>query len=105
MHTQTITPAYQSQAIMDLELSPVTILRLQKQRLFRQQQQQTFNHLSKREVEIMALICQGKTNLQISDKLHLSVNTVRTHRNNIWRTLGIKTAVEAVWWGECFDLV
>ena len=39
--------------------------------------------LSKREQEILHYIAKGKTHLQISQLLHISVRTVDTHRNNI----------------------
>ena len=64
-----------------------------------------FAKLSPREVEVLTLVCQGNTNDEIGQKLFRATNTIRTHRNNIWRTLGIRSVVEAVWWGESFDLV
>ena len=49
------------------------------------------NHsLSKRENEIMKLIGEGKTSLEIADILFISKNTVDTHRKNILHKLGIQ---------------
>ena len=90
---------------VNLKLSSVTIERLLKQRAFRQQRQKQFDSLSRRQREILTLICQGKTNRLIGNELFIAEDTVRTHRNNIWRQLGIRTVVEAVWFGQAFDLV
>lgn len=49
------------------------------------------NHLTKREIEILKLIVQGKLNKEIADKLNISLNTVLTHRKNIIAKTGIKT--------------
>jgi two-component system, NarL family, response regulator NreC len=48
--------------------------------------------ISLREKEILALVAQGLSNKEIGDKLNISINTVTTHRKNITRKLGIKTA-------------
>jgi len=89
----------------NLQLSITTMDRLKRQQEFRLKNQSTFDQLSKREVEILTLVCQGKTNQEIGAIIFRAKDTVRTHRNNIWRRLRIRTVVEAVWWGEGFDLV
>lgn len=48
--------------------------------------------LTKRELEIIRLIKEGKTNSQIAALLFLSQFTVETHRKNIMQKLGLKTA-------------
>jgi PAS domain S-box-containing protein len=45
--------------------------------------------ISAREIEILELIAEGYPGKQIGDKLNISFNTVRTHRNNIMRKLNI----------------
>jgi len=47
------------------------------------------HRLTKREVEIIRMICKGKTNNNIADQLSLSVFTVGTHRRNIFRKLSL----------------
>jgi DNA-binding NarL/FixJ family response regulator len=56
------------------------------------------NHsgLSPRELEILRLIVEGKTNREIADLLHLSVNTVLSHRGRIMKTLRIHKTAELV---------
>lgn len=53
-------------------------------------------HLSPREIEITRLIAEGLTNKQIAEKLYLSIHTIHTHRKNIMKKLGIKSASELV---------
>lgn len=48
--------------------------------------------LSDREKEVLVLVAKGLLNKEIADKLCISVNTVITHRKNITRKTGIKTA-------------
>jgi DNA-binding NarL/FixJ family response regulator len=54
--------------------------------------------LSTRETEIIYLIADGLPNKDIADKLFLSVHTVKTHRKNIIKKLGInfKNASELI---------
>jgi DNA-binding NarL/FixJ family response regulator len=47
------------------------------------------DELSKREVEILSLIVNGLGSKEIADKLFLSVNTVRVHRENIMKKLNL----------------
>ena len=52
--------------------------------------------LTAREVEILQLICEGKSNKEIAVQLDLSVNTVAVHRANIMDALGIHKTAELV---------
>ena len=45
--------------------------------------------LTKREVEVLALVAKELTNQQIADQLFISVRTVETHRINITQKLGV----------------
>jgi DNA-binding CsgD family transcriptional regulator len=49
------------------------------------------DELSGREIAVLALVAEGKTNKEIADQLYISVHTVMTHRKNITQKLGIKT--------------
>jgi DNA-binding NarL/FixJ family response regulator len=46
-------------------------------------------NLTQRQMEIIELVIQGKTNEEIADELFISVNTVKTHLNNIYRELNV----------------
>jgi DNA-binding NarL/FixJ family response regulator len=52
--------------------------------------------LTPRELEILQLIVDGKSNKEIADQLSLSVNTVSVHRANIMDALGIHKTAELV---------
>jgi DNA-binding NarL/FixJ family response regulator len=52
--------------------------------------------LTIREVEILQLIVNGKSNKEIASELDLSVNTVAVHRANIMDALGIHKTAELV---------
>lgn len=52
--------------------------------------------LTDREIEILKLIAQGYTNVEISEQLFLSPLTVKTHRNNILKKLNINNTAALV---------
>ena len=52
--------------------------------------------LSAREIEVITLIAEGFTNVEISEKLFLSKHTVNTHRKNIMNKLGVKNTAGIV---------
>ncbi len=51
-------------------------------------------HISKREKEVIELICKGLTNKEIADDLCVSVQTVKDHNYRIYRKLGISNRVQ-----------
>ncbi len=50
--------------------------------------------ISKREQEIIQLICQGKSNREIEDELFISIQTVKDHVYNIFQKTGVKNRVQ-----------
>src|SRR6185369_6423492 len=52
--------------------------------------------LTTRELEVLQLIVNGKSNKEIATVLGLSANTVAVHRANIMQTLGIHNTAEMV---------
>lgn len=52
--------------------------------------------LTRRELEVLALIGQGLRQKQIADKLHRSVSTIDRHRERIGEKLGITDRIELV---------
>lgn len=54
--------------------------------------------LSQREVEILALIAQGLSNQEIVDRLHLALNTVKSHIRSTYRKINVTTRSQAVAW-------
>ncbi|KAB1229495.1 response regulator transcription factor [Chryseobacterium viscerum] len=52
--------------------------------------------LTRREMEILKLICDGNSSKDISEKLFISINTVETHRKRILLKLNAKNSVGIV---------
>ncbi|MFT4024279.1 MAG: response regulator transcription factor [Flavihumibacter sp.] len=52
--------------------------------------------LSKREVEVLKLVCKEYSNAEIAEKLFLSISTVETHRKNLIGKLGVQNTVGLV---------
>ena len=52
--------------------------------------------LTPRELEVLQMIVDGKSNKEIATALDLSANTVAVHRANIMNTLGIHKTAELV---------
>jgi DNA-binding NarL/FixJ family response regulator len=52
--------------------------------------------LTQRELEVLQMIVDGKSNKEIATALDLSANTVAVHRANIMNTLGIHKTAELV---------
>jgi DNA-binding CsgD family transcriptional regulator len=50
--------------------------------------------ISKREREIIELICQGRTNREIADRLFISVGTVKDHNYTIFQKAGVRNRTE-----------
>ncbi|MGD9705245.1 MAG: DNA-binding response regulator [Acidimicrobiia bacterium] len=52
--------------------------------------------LSERESEVLILIAEGLSNIEIGEALHVSVNSVKSHIRNGYRKLGVRTRAQAV---------
>jgi len=52
--------------------------------------------ISKREQEIIRLVCSGKSNQEIADTLFISLGTVKNHIYNIYTKMGIKNRTQLV---------
>jgi DNA-binding NarL/FixJ family response regulator len=56
--------------------------------------------LTQREVEILGLIAQGLTNIEIAERLFLSNHTVKTHINRIFAKTGSRDRVAAIGYAQ-----
>jgi len=50
--------------------------------------------VSKREMEIVQLVCAGKSNREIEELLFISIKTVKFHLYSIYRKLGVRNRIE-----------
>jgi DNA-binding NarL/FixJ family response regulator len=71
--------------VLDPQLSPAEVLRGERNYA-----------LTARELEILQLIVDGKSNKEIANQLKLSANTVAVHRANMMDALGIHKTAELV---------
>ena len=61
--------------------------------------------ITKRELEILALIAQGLSNREIAEKLFVSENTVKTHSSRLFDKLGARRRTQAVQIGKEMGLI
>lgn len=55
-----------------------------------------FESLSEREIEVLALIASGASNVEIANRLHLSERTVKGHVSSIFAKLGARDRAAAI---------
>jgi DNA-binding CsgD family transcriptional regulator len=51
--------------------------------------------ITPREIEVLYLVAQGKTNKEIAADLYISLLTVRTHLEHVYQKLGVGSRTEA----------
>jgi LuxR family transcriptional regulator, maltose regulon positive regulatory protein len=56
----------------------------------------TANHITPREIQILALMAQGYMNKEIGQHLNISVETVKQHVKNIFFKTGAQNRIEAL---------
>jgi DNA-binding CsgD family transcriptional regulator len=56
--------------------------------------------LTGREREVLWLICEGRSDAEMSETLHLSQNTVRNHIASLYRKIGVNRRSAAVIWAR-----
>ena len=55
--------------------------------------------LSPREAEVLALVCQGLSNQEVSERAFLSLNTVKSYLRTLYQKIGVQSRTQAVLWG------
>lgn len=51
---------------------------------------------TKKESEVLYYICKGYSNIEISRKMNLSVNTIKSHKKNIFKKTNVKSNSELI---------
>ncbi|WP_431191220.1 response regulator transcription factor [Leptolyngbya subtilissima] len=84
------------------QLSPTIASKVFNQLSSRQSLPEVVEHsqLSKRELEVLKLIGQGKNNQEIAQILHLSDGTVRNYVTRILSQLNLRDRIQAVLWAQ-----
>ena len=85
-------------AIRSAHAGKATMAQEALQALVKQTSQPKTSHygLTAREKEILVLLVEGLNNPKISEKLHISIGTTRTHVSNIFNKLGVSNRAEAI---------
>lgn len=65
----------------------------------------TASGLSRRQVEVLRLLAEGLPNKEICNRLSLSMGTIKTHCNSIYRDLNVRNRTEAARVAQDMSLV
>jgi NarL family two-component system response regulator LiaR len=86
-----IRATYEGQTILEPEVTGKMMMKMR-------QKTQILPHeeLTSRELEILLLMAQGKTNQDIADDLFIALKTVKTHVSNILSKLQVQDRTQAV---------
>lgn len=97
---QALLEAVRSVARGDTALAPSVTRRVVEQILARPRPAMdlpvVLDVLSRRETEILKLVAEGLSNVEIADRLVVSETTVKTHVGNLLGKLGLRNRVQAV---------
>jgi DNA-binding CsgD family transcriptional regulator len=85
-------------AVLDLLIGPLRRLRELALRRTRATARDLARTLTPRELDVLMLVAQGRTNRQVAGALWLSSGTVRKHLENIYAKLDVHTRTAAVAW-------
>ena len=91
--------------IDELKHIPNKARRLLKETEFLRSNISKFLLLTSREREILHWVALGKSSGEIADTLHISTETVNSHRKNIKSKLGISTTFDFTQYAQAFDLM
>ena len=72
---------------------------------FLQRYQQVYASLTKRELQILALMAKGVNSQDMADQLHISEATANTHRRNIRSKINAQTNYDVTRFALAFDLI
>lgn len=83
----------------------IKLQRMLEERLSSAKNKHLLTSLGKRETEILSLMVRDLTSKQIADNFSISEDTVKTHRRNIKKKLGIQNDYELFRFAQIFDIV
>ena len=67
--------------------------------------QHLFSLLTKREKQILCLMAKNVSSLEIASDLYLSEATIKTHRRNIKKKLGVENQYDIIKFAQAFNLI
>lgn len=81
---------------LDPRVTPRLLTALRSAAPARQTQPEGFDRLSERETEVLVLVSQGASNIEIAEALHVSERTVKGHVGSIFAKLGARDRAAAI---------
>ncbi|MBE4910630.1 response regulator transcription factor [Bacillus luteolus] len=86
-----VRSTYQGQSVLEPEVTGKMMMKMRKKEPTALHEQ-----LTNREMEILLLMTQGKTNQEIGDELFIALKTVKVHVSNILGKLEVQDRTQAV---------
>lgn len=86
-----VRATYHGQSVLEPEVTGKMMVKMR-----RKNQHLPHEELTGRELEILLLMAEGKTNQEIADKLFIALKTVKTHVSNILSKLHVQDRTQAV---------
>jgi DNA-binding NarL/FixJ family response regulator len=65
----------------------------------------SIEQLTQREMQVLEALAEGLTNREIAERLHMSVDTERTHMMNILSKLGVHSRLQALLFAARYGLI
>ncbi|GGH75033.1 DNA-binding response regulator [Compostibacillus humi] len=88
---EAIRATYKGQTILEPEVTGKIMNRMRAK-----QEKHLHDQLTEREMEVLLMLAQGKTNQEIADELFISLKTVKVHVSNILSKLEVQDRTQAV---------
>jgi two-component system, NarL family, response regulator LiaR len=85
-----VRSTYEGQTVLEPEVTGKMMLKMRKK------ESPLHEQLTNRELEVLLLMTQGKTNQEISDELFISLKTVKVHVSNVLSKLEVNDRTQAV---------
>ncbi|MDF2791367.1 MAG: LuxR family transcriptional regulator [Neobacillus sp.] len=86
-----VRATYHGQSVLEPEVTGKMMVKMRQKH-----QQLPHEELTSREMEILMLMGEGKTNQDIADELYIALKTVKTHVSNILSKLNVQDRTQAV---------
>ncbi len=88
---EAIRSTYKGQSVLEPEVTGKMMTRMR-----RNATEELHEQLTSREMEILLLMAEGKSNQEIADELFIALKTVKTHVSNILSKLQVQDRTQAV---------
>lgn len=86
-----VRSTYHGQSVLEPEVTGKMMQRMRKP-----QKTELYEELTNREMEILLLMTEGKSNQEIADELYIALKTVKVHVSNILSKLQVQDRTQAV---------